>query len=164
MLGGKYSNILTMILVILIVAILGILGYFTYDMLHAKNVNSNALSAIDEFELDYSNTAAYSPRQGTVAAKWTDKFLDEATKKERLARLNDKNKEACLKSNQKALGKTYEVLVEDYEEKNGKIILKSKSRNNKYVHFEGEKDLIGKFIKVKITKASVWHLEGEFLS
>ena len=50
MLGGKYSNILTMILVILIVAILGILGYFTYDMLHAKNVNSNALSAIDEFE------------------------------------------------------------------------------------------------------------------
>ena len=124
----------------------------------------DTLSAIDEFELDYSNTAAYSPRQGTVAAKWTDKFLDEATKKERLARLNDKNKEACLKSNQKALGKTYEVLVEDYEEKNGKIILKSKSRNNKYVHFEGEKDLIGKFIKVKITKASVWHLEGEFLS
>ena len=124
----------------------------------------DTLSAIDEFELDYSNTAAYSPRQGTVAAKWTDKFLDEATKKERLERLNDKNKEACLKSNQKALGKTYEVLVEDYEEKNGKIILKSKSRNNKYVHFEGEKDLIGKFIKVKITKASVWHLEGEFLS
>ena len=50
MLGGKYSNVLTMILVILIVAILGILGYFAYDMLHAKNVNSNALTAIDEFE------------------------------------------------------------------------------------------------------------------
>lgn len=50
MFGGKYSNILTMILVILIVAILGILGYFGYSIIHARNVNSNALSTIDEFE------------------------------------------------------------------------------------------------------------------
>ena len=128
----------------------------------------DTLSAIDEFELDYSNTAAYSPREGTVAAKWMDKFLSEEVKKERLARLNEKNREACLKSNKKALGKIYEVLVEDFEEKtsdNGsvKIILKSKSRNNKYVHFEGSKDLIGKFVKVKITEASTWHLMGSLI-
>ena len=49
MFGGKYSNVLTMILVILIVAILGILGYFGYNLIHAKNVNSNAQSTIDEF-------------------------------------------------------------------------------------------------------------------
>ena len=121
----------------------------------------DTLSAIDEFELDYSNTAAYSPREGTVAAKWTDKFLDEKTKKARLARLNEKNREACLKSNQRALGKIYEVLVEDFEEKDGKIILKSKSRNNKYVHFEGNKALVGKFARVRITEASTWHLMGE---
>ena len=121
----------------------------------------DTLSAIEEFELDYSNTAAYSPREGTVAAKWTDKFLDEKTKKERLARLNAKNKEACLNSNKKAVGKVYQVLIEDFEEKDGKIILKSKSRNNKYVHFEGPKDLVGKFTKVKITKASTWHVMGE---
>ena len=123
----------------------------------------DTLSAIDEFELDYSNTAAYSPREGTVAAKWKDKFLDEKTKKERLAKLNEKNKQACLKSNQKSVGKIYEVLVEDYEEKEEKIILKSKSRNNKYVHFEGDKSLVGNFVKVKITKASTWHLTGELL-
>lgn len=123
----------------------------------------DTLSAIEEFELDYSNTAAYSPREGTVAAKWVDRFLDEKTKKDRLARLNDKNKEACLKSNQKALGKIYEVLVEDFEEKNNETILKSKSRNNKYVHFVGDKNLVGKFVKVKITKASTWHLMGELI-
>lgn len=50
MVGGKYSNILTMMLVVLIVAILGILGYFGYDMLNTKAVNSNAQSAIDQFE------------------------------------------------------------------------------------------------------------------
>ena len=47
------------------------------------------LMAIDEFELDYSNTAAYSPREKTVAAKWVDKFIDEDVKTERLARLNE---------------------------------------------------------------------------
>ncbi len=121
----------------------------------------DTLSAIEEFELDYSNTAAYSPREGTVAAKWVDKFIDEKTKKERLAVLNEKNKQACLKSNQKAVGKIYKVLVEDFEEKDGKIILKSKSENNKYVHFEGGKNLLGKFINVKITKAYTWYLTGE---
>ena len=48
------------------------------------------LTAIDEFELDYSNTAAYSPREKTVAAKWVDKFIPEEVKTERLKRLNDK--------------------------------------------------------------------------
>lgn len=57
------------------------------------------LTAIDEFELDYSNTAAYSPREKTVAAKWVDKFIDEDVKTERLARLNEKVRENCLKSN-----------------------------------------------------------------
>lgn len=47
---SKFSNILTMILVVLIVAIIGVIGYFAYDTLHAKKVDSNALSAIDEFE------------------------------------------------------------------------------------------------------------------
>ena len=47
----------------------------------------DTLTAIEELGLDYSNTAAYSPREGTVAAKWTDKFLDEKTKKERLANI-----------------------------------------------------------------------------
>ncbi len=50
MFGGKYSNVLTMILVILIVAIIGILFYFGYNVIHARNVNSNALSTVDEFE------------------------------------------------------------------------------------------------------------------
>lgn len=123
----------------------------------------DTLSAIEEFELDYSNTAAYSPREGTIAAKWKEKFLDEKTKKNRLSELNEKNKEACLKSNQKAIGKIYEVLVEDYEDKDGIIILKSKSRNNKYVHFVGDKALIGQFVNVKIIKASTWHLMGEII-
>ena len=124
----------------------------------------DTMSAIDEFELDYSNTAAYSPRVKTKAAKWTDRFIDEDTKFERLARLNEKNRQACLKSNEKCIGKIFEILVESFEEKDGKIILAGRARNNKIVHFEGNKNLIGEFVNVKITGASTWHLRGEIFS
>ncbi len=124
---------------------------------------NDTLSAIDEFELDYSNTAAYSPREKTKAARWVDKFIDEETKMNRLAILNEKNREACLKSNQKFVGKTLEILVESFEEKDGKIILAGRARNNKIAHFEGSKDLVGEFVNVKITKASTWHVAGEIV-
>ena len=35
-----------------------------------------------ELELDYSNTASYSPREKTVAAKWVDKYVPEEVKTE----------------------------------------------------------------------------------
>ena len=121
----------------------------------------DTLKAIDNLELDYSNTAAYSPREKTVAAKWVDKFIDEETKKERLARLNAKNREACLKSNQKYIGKTMEVLVDSFDEKESKTILNGRARNNKIVHFEGNKDLAGTFVNVKVTGAKTWYLTAE---
>ena len=121
----------------------------------------DTLSAIDEFELDYSNTAAYSPREKTKAAKWIDKFIDEDTKIQRLAHLNDKNKEACLKSNKKFVGKTLEILVESHEDKNNKSILTGRARNNKIVHFQGDKKLVGTFSDVKIVSAKTWYLVGE---
>ena len=121
----------------------------------------DTLSAIEEFELDYSNTAVYSPRVKTKAAKWTDKFIDEDTKSKRLAILNEKNRQACLKSNEKCVGRVFEILVESFEEKNGDIVLAGRAENNKIVHFRGDKNLVGQFVDVKITSASTWHLRGE---
>src|SRR5574344_2656194 len=91
----------------------------------------DTLSAIDEFELDYSNVAAYSPREKTVAARWVDKFVSEDIKQERFQRLNNKVKENCLKSNKKYLGRTMEVLVENFYEHKEQMINTGKTRNNK---------------------------------
>ncbi len=121
----------------------------------------DTLKAIDELELDYSNTAAYSPRAFTKAGKMTDKFIPEPVKYERLERLNEKNREVCLKSNEKFIGKVLKVLVEAKTEKDGKIILNSRADNNKIVHFESDKYNIGDFVNVKITKAQTWCLYGE---
>ena len=121
----------------------------------------DTLNAIEELGLDYSNTAAYSPREYTKAAKMTDKFIDEETKYKRLERLNEKNREVCLKSNEKFVGKTLKVLVEGKTEKDGRIILNSRADNNKIVHFEDTTKNTGDFAKVKITKAQTWCLYGE---
>ncbi len=119
------------------------------------------LTAIDEFELDYCNVAAYSPREKTVAAKWVDKFIPEDVKDERFQRLNKKVQENCLKSNQKYVGREMEVLVESYYERKGKLINTGKTRNFKTVHIPYDKDLTGEFVKVKITGAKTWYLVGE---
>ncbi|MBR5555184.1 tRNA (N6-isopentenyl adenosine(37)-C2)-methylthiotransferase MiaB [bacterium] len=121
------------------------------------------LTAIDEFELDYSNTAAYSPREKTVAAKWVDKYLDEDTKTERLARLNDKVRENCLKSNKKYVGRTMEVLIENFENHKGKNVITGKTRNNKIVHIPCDTDRTGEFLNVKITGTKTWYLQGELI-
>ncbi len=121
----------------------------------------DTLDAIDELELDYSNTAAYSPREFTKAGRMVDKFIPENIKYERLERLNEKNREVCLKSNEKFTGKVLKVLVEGKTEKEGKITLNSRADNNKIVHFESNQYNIGDFVNVKITKAQTWCLYGE---
>lgn len=122
------------------------------------------LDRMEELELDYSNTAAYSPRERTVAAKWTDLYVDEDVKTARLARLNEKNRECCLKSNQKYLGRELEVLIENFEDRGekGKVIT-GRTRNNKIVHIPYDKDLTGEFVMVKITNARTWYLNGELI-
>ena len=123
----------------------------------------NTLKAMTELELDYSNTAAYSPRERTVAAKWVDLFVPEDVKTERLARLNEHNRKCCLISNQKYVGKTMEVLVEKFETKDerGKNVITGRTRNNKIVHIPYDKDITGSFINTKIVKARTWYLNGE---
>lgn len=121
----------------------------------------DTLNAIDELELDYSNTAAYSPRIFTKAGKMVDKFISEDVKYERLERLNEKNREVCLKSNEKFVGKVLNVLVEGKTEKEGIVVLNSRAGNNKIVHFVDDTKNIGDFVNVKITKAQTWCLYGE---
>ncbi len=121
------------------------------------------LTAIDEFELDYCNVAAYSPREKTVAAKWVDKFIPEDVKNERFQRLNKKIQENCLKSNLKYVGREMEVLVESFYEHKGQMINSGKTRNFKTVHIPCDKDLTGQFVNVKISGAKTWYLKGELV-
>lgn len=122
------------------------------------------LSAMEEFELDYSNTAAYSPREKTIAAKWDKLFLPDEIKEERLKRLNEQNKKNCLDSNTKYLNREMEVLIDAFENHKGKNINTGRTRNNKIVHIPYNENLVGQFINVKITGVKTWYLKGEYLN
>jgi len=89
----------------------------------------------------------YSPREGTLAAKMKNNVLLEE-KKRRDKELNEILKKIILKNNKKMVGKEVDVLIENF--KNIKI-------NN------GNKNLIGKIVKIKIIKANIWNLEGKLL-
>lgn len=125
------------------------------------------MSIIDEAEIGYSNTAAYSPRKQTPAATWRDRFVDDKVKKERLIILNDKVKEASHKYNAQYIGHTFEVLVEDVKEKDGELILSGKSMNEKIAHaplLEGmDKSIIGTLVNIKVEEALVWCVKGKIV-
>lgn len=118
----------------------------------------NTVKAIYEFQFDQCNTASYSKRPGTKAAT----LKEQVSKEEKLRRLNYLNevvKEVAKSQNKKLIGKTQQVLVEEYDPKRDN--LKGRSRTNKIVHFKGNKELIGKIINVNITDASASSLKGE---
>lgn len=118
----------------------------------------DTIKAIDELQLDYSNTAAYSPRPITKAGKMTDLFIDDEEKKRRLAILNEKVKEASLKSNEKYIGSVLEILIDDV--KDG--VYQGRTRNNKVVHIQDDKKYeIGQFVDVKINRVTTWCMFGE---
>ena len=123
----------------------------------------NTLDTMKKLELDYSNTAAYSPREKTVAAKWVDKFIPEDEKTERLVRLNETNRECCVISNNKYIGREMEVLVEKFENHNGTNVISGRTRNNKMVHIPCETDRTGEFVNVKIIGSKTWYLKGELI-
>ncbi|MEH7014353.1 tRNA (N6-isopentenyl adenosine(37)-C2)-methylthiotransferase MiaB [Neobacillus niacini] len=111
------------------------------------------------FELAY--TFIYSPREGTPAAKMQDNVPMEV-KKERLQRLNALVNERSAEAMKKYKDQIVEVLVEG-ESKNNPDVLAGYTSRNKLVNFAAPKSAIGKIVKVRITDAKTWSLNGEMV-
>jgi len=102
----------------------------------------------------------YSPRAGTKAEQLEDS-VSQKEKKERELILNNVLKETALKNNQKYIGKTMEVLIEESK----KDMFYGHTKNYKKVGISAEvRPLqIGEFVKVKIIEATSWGLRGEYV-
>jgi tRNA-2-methylthio-N6-dimethylallyladenosine synthase len=118
----------------------------------------NTVSLVEEICFDACNTAAYSPRPHTPAANW-EAQVPEEEKYERLRFLNTVVSEVSHRRNKRYLDKNVEVLVEGRSERAANR-LSGRTRSNKVVNFEGEEDLIGKLVHVKIDAANPWALRG----
>lgn len=98
----------------------------------------------------YSNayTFAYSPREGTVAAKMEDQIPEEE-KKRRLNALNAVLAQTVPSNNDKYIGFEGEILVEGVDHR-GEPLLFGKLSNFKMVYVEGGEELIGSFVPVRV--------------
>ena len=101
----------------------------------------------------------YSVRKGTRAETMPN-HIPEEIKSERFGRLKLLADTLTEEENMKYIGTVQKVLVEG-ESKNNKDMLSGRTRTNKVVIFEGDKDLIGKEVGLKIISQHVWFLRGE---
>ena len=117
------------------------------------------LDIVNYCKFDGAYTFIFSPREGTAAARMEDKITMQV-KEERLQKLNELVNKYSLESNKKLLGKTVEVLVIDKSEKDDSKVY-GYTDTMKLVNINGDKNLIGKIIPVKITDAKSFSLDGE---
>lgn len=118
---------------------------------------NETLDLVQECKFDNAFSFIYSPREGTAAAKLEDK-VTLTEKENRLYKLNEELNKYFLLSNKKMLNKVVDVLVEGINDK-GKLF--GYSDTNKLINFVGDEQSIGSIVKVKITDAKTWSLDGE---
>jgi tRNA-2-methylthio-N6-dimethylallyladenosine synthase len=122
----------------------------------------NTLQLVADIGFDQLNTAAYSPRPGTPAARWENQ-LSEAVKHDRLQQLNHLVGQIAAARSQRYLGRVEEVLVEARNEKNPSQVM-GRTRSNRLTFFTGDlTELRGELVQVKITAARAFSLTGERL-
>lgn len=118
---------------------------------------NETLDLVKKCKFDNAYSFIYSPRIGTAAAKLEDKVTLKE-KEERLQILNEELNKHFLESNKNMLGKSYDVLVEGINDKGS---LYGYTDTSKLINFNGDEKYIGEIIKVKVTDAKTWSLDGE---
>lgn len=103
----------------------------------------------------------YSKRKGTPAEKMLEQ-VDEKVAQNRLSRLLDVKNEIINRKSAEMLGKTYEVLVESFDEK--KQILYGSLDSGKTISFKGDKTAVGEFVDVKVVDVKKSVIFGEVVS
>jgi len=124
--------------------------------------HQQSLDLMRQVQFDMAYMFKYSERPGTVAAKRMPDNVPEEVKIRRLNEIIALQNEVALESNQRDIGKIFEVMVEGFS-KRSKEQLYGRSSQNKVVIFPREGRKIGEFIKVRILSASSATLIGEVI-
>ena len=103
----------------------------------------------------------YSRREGTPAAKLDFVLTDEEIHKNFDELLREQN-EICKEKNLEYVGRVETVLV-DGASKTNKELMTGRTDSGKIVNFAGTPDMVGQYVKIKITKAKQWSLEGQIV-
>ncbi|KYG92325.1 tRNA (N(6)-L-threonylcarbamoyladenosine(37)-C(2))-methylthiotransferase MtaB [[Bacillus] sp. KCTC 13219] len=105
----------------------------------------------------------YSKRTGTPAARMEDQ-VDEEIKNERVHRLIELNNQLAKEYASRFEGEVMDIIPEErFKETDNENLYVGYTDNYLKVIFEGAEEMIGKLVKVKITKAGYPYNEGQFV-
>ncbi|HBG59114.1 tRNA (N6-isopentenyl adenosine(37)-C2)-methylthiotransferase MiaB [Proteiniphilum sp. UBA1028] len=112
--------------------------------------HQETLSLMREVGFDSAFMFKYSERPGTYAAKRLEDNIPEEIKNRRLQEIIDLQLELSRQSNEKDLGKEFEVLVEGFSKRSREQLF-GRTEQNKVVIFDKKSHRIGEFVRVKVT-------------
>lgn len=105
-------------------------------------------------------TFVYSKREGTVAAKM-DGQIPEEVSKARIMKLIELVNSQTREQTSHYIGKTVEILCEDYDAKRDKYL--GRDEYGRMAYFSSAENKTGEFVNVKITAANGMSLAGELI-
>ena len=109
-----------------------------------------------ELRLDVAHIAKYSPRPQTVAQRTLPDDVPPEEKERRRQAIEDLQERVVGEINARFLNQTIEVLVEEQH----KDKWRGRTRTNKLVFFEDERDWRGKLANVRIMWTGPWSMQG----
>ena len=116
------------------------------------------LSLVREADFSSAFMFVYSPRTGTKAAEMQGRIPEEVAK-DRLTRLIACVNENTRKKSERYVGRTAEVLCEDYDAKKGLYF--GREPLGRMGYFRSETNCVGQFVRLKVTDARGISLYGE---
>lgn len=119
----------------------------------------DTLDVVRKVKFEQAFMFIYSRRKGTPADEMENQVPEEI-KHKRFDRLKELYEEIIAENNKEYIGTTQEILVEGYSKTNDSF-LTGRTDTNKVVIFEGDSNLIGTTIPVKIISEHMWYLKGE---
>ncbi len=113
-------------------------------------------SLLQDLRFDMVHVAAYSPRPETYAQAHLPDDVPPDVKKARLDRVEALQESIVAQINAGLVGGTVEILVEGM--KKGRWY--GRTRSDKLVFFDNERDMKGCLVDIEVEKAGAWSLQG----
>ena len=114
------------------------------------------LDMIRDVRFDKVHSAAYSTREGTIAARKLVDDVPDEEKKARLKAIESLQEQVLTEINAGLQGQSVDVLVEDT--RRGKSY--GRNRNDKIVYVAGAEDRIGEIVTATVEETSPWSLQA----
>lgn len=127
--------------------------------------HNDTLSAMEYAQYDYAYMFFYSERPGTLAARRFTDDVPEEVKKRRLQEIINLQNELSKKSNEKDIGKTFEVLIEGESKKDANFWKGRNSQNKMLVFPKAHYNFKpGDYVNVQVQSATQATLIGQIVA